>query len=61
MSVTITEPFRIREAGGQRAYEPGDTATGETAEWALRNGFGQKAAPTPDNKMAKTPRNKSAK
>lgn len=61
MSVTITKPFRIREADGQRAYEPGDTASGNTAEWALRNGFGEKAAPATENKMAKQPRNKAAK
>lgn len=58
MTVKITKAFRIREEGGQRDYVPGDSASGTTAEWAVRHGYGQKAAPAPKNKAARPVRNK---
>lgn len=59
MTIKAAKPFRIKEAGGQKAYQAGDVLSGLTAEWAVRNGFAQKAAPEPKNKAKRPPHNKA--
>lgn len=67
MKAKVTSSFRIREDHSTRKYTPGDVAEGESAAYAVNNGYGQalpeeKAAPAPKNKAKKAaPKNKAKK
>jgi len=67
MKAKITSSFRIRESHGTRKYTPGDVAEGDSAAYAVANGYGEalpeeKAAPAPKNKAKKAaPANKARK
>jgi hypothetical protein len=63
MDVRITRTFRIMEKEGTRKYCPGEVAQGDTAAWALENGYGV-PVDGPEGKTEKSrngaPKNKAA-